>query len=165
MFLLKAENVLNVTVFSPLNAKPPPPLFWNIFFVPLLALLALPWQLCLNIINIFKMPEKKKVGGVENTRKIVEKNDNPNFFHRGLFGSTFISKLKESIYKACLCSKWVGRFPNPEDFKIEFTFASVLPGVFLNVKVRYWTCSRTELERYWKDECKIEIMDMVEQIK
>ena len=103
----------------PFKCKTPPPLFWNIFFVPLLALLALPWQLCLNIINIFKMPEKKKVGGVENTRKIVEKKNNPNFFHRGLFGSTFISKLKESIYKACLCSKWVGRF--------------------LNVKVRYWT--------------------------
>ena len=40
---------------------------------------------------------------------------------------------KVDVDKPCMCSKWVDMFSNAEDFEIEIIFASVLPGVFLNV--------------------------------
>ena len=44
----------------------------------------------LNKIKTFKMPQKKRILGFENISKMIEKNVNPNSFHRDLFVKTHV---------------------------------------------------------------------------
>ena len=92
----------------PFKCKTPPPLFWNIFFVPLLALLAL-LALCLNIINIFKMPEKKRLVGLKIQEKSLRKKIILTFFIEVFLDLLSFPNWKKAFIKhVCVQSEWAG---------------------------------------------------------